>query len=103
MQAVTIQADKGLDDVMTEWLVNLVRAMPVGPEGLKFNGNLHNGTIVNHRAAGVWTVSWCHRRRCQLAGQTSGRAAWPACAGVRAGQVAAGGVRVYRGAADRAW
>ena len=57
MQAVTIQADKGLDDVMTEWLVNLVRAMPVGPEGLKFNGNLHNGTIVNHRAAGVWTVS----------------------------------------------
>jgi hypothetical protein len=58
MRAVTIQADKGLDDVMTEWLVNLVRAMPVGPEGLKFNGNLHNGTIVNHRAEGVWTVSF---------------------------------------------
>jgi hypothetical protein len=38
----------------------------------------------------------CHRRRWRLAGQASGRAAWPARVGVRAGQVAADGVCVYR-------
>ena len=76
MQAVTIQADKGLDDVMTEWLVYLVRAMPVGPEGLKFNGNLHIGTIVNHRAAGVWTERFPAQPRRLQCRSTPTRTGW---------------------------
>ena len=43
---------------MEEWLAHLVRAIPVGPHGIKFDGDLSSGTIVNHRAEGRWTVSF---------------------------------------------
>ncbi len=31
---------------------------PGGPHGIKFDGDLSNGTIVNQRAEGQWTVSF---------------------------------------------
>jgi hypothetical protein len=43
---------------MTDWLAHLVLAIPVGGQGLKFDGDLHTGTIVNHRHEGRWTVSF---------------------------------------------
>ncbi len=47
MRTITIQADgPHLDDIMEEWLAHLVRAIPVGPHGIKFDGGLHDGTIV---------------------------------------------------------
>src|SRR5229473_2344575 len=58
MRTISIQADKANDQIMTEWLAHLVLAIPVGGEGLKFDGDLHNGTIVNHRREGVWSVSF---------------------------------------------
>jgi hypothetical protein len=58
MRTISIQADgKHLDRIMEEWLAHLVLAIPVGPHGIKFDGDLSNGTIVNHRAEGRWTVS----------------------------------------------
>jgi hypothetical protein len=59
MRSISIQADgKHLDRVMEEWLAHLVLAIPVGQHGIKFDGNLSNGTTVNHRAEGQWTVSF---------------------------------------------
>jgi hypothetical protein len=59
MQTISIQADgERLDRIMEEWLAHLVLAIPVGPDGIKFDGDLSNGTIVNHRAEGRWTVSF---------------------------------------------
>jgi hypothetical protein len=31
------------------WLAHLVLAIPVGPDGIKFDGDLYNGTIVIQR------------------------------------------------------
>jgi len=54
MRTITIQADEPhLDAIMEEWLAHLVRAIPVGSHGIKFDGGLHDGTIVNHRSEGV--------------------------------------------------
>lgn len=59
MRTVSIQADgEHLDRIMEEWLAHLVLAIPVGPHGIKFDGDLSNGMIVNHRAEGRWTVSF---------------------------------------------
>ena len=59
MRTISIQADgEHLDRIMEEWLAHLVLAIPVGPHGLKFDGDLSDGTIVNHRAEGTWTVSF---------------------------------------------
>jgi hypothetical protein len=59
MRTISIQADgEHLDRIMEEWLAHLVLAIPVGPHGIKFDGDLSNGTIVNHRAEGKWTVSF---------------------------------------------
>lgn len=59
MRTISIQADgKHLDQIMEEWLARLVQAIPVGPHGIKFDGGLSSGTIVNHRADGRWTVSF---------------------------------------------
>ena len=59
MRTISIQADgEHLDRLMEEWLAHLVLAIPVGPHGIKFDGDLSNGTIVNHRAEGQWTVSF---------------------------------------------
>ena len=58
MRTISIQADKANDQIMTDWLAHLVVAIPVGGEGLKFDGDLHDGTIVNHRQEGVWSVSF---------------------------------------------
>lgn len=58
VRKITIQADKPIDHIMETWLAQLVRAIPVGPDGIKFDGDLHDGTIVNHRAESVWTVSF---------------------------------------------
>lgn len=59
MRTISIQADgEHLDRIMEEWLAHLVLALPVGPHGIKFDGDLSNGTIVNHRAEGRWTVSF---------------------------------------------
>jgi hypothetical protein len=58
MRTISIQADgEHLDRMMEEWLAHLVLAVPVGPHGIKFDGDLSDGTIVNHRAQGRWTVS----------------------------------------------
>ena len=32
--------------------------MPVSDKGFKFDGDLHDGTIVNHRVSGEWVVSF---------------------------------------------
>jgi hypothetical protein len=59
MRTISIQADGDhLDQIMKEWLAHLVMAIPVGPHGIKFDGDLSSGTIVNHRAQGRWTVSF---------------------------------------------
>ena len=58
MRTITIQADKPLDAVMEQWLAHLVLAIPVGPDGIKFDGDLSNGTIVNQGSEGRWTVSF---------------------------------------------
>jgi hypothetical protein len=55
---ITIQADKQIDHIMEPWLAHLVLAIPVGSHGIKFDGDLSNGTIVNRRAEGVWKVSF---------------------------------------------
>lgn len=43
---------------METWLAQLVLAIPVGQHGIKFDGDLHDGTIVNRRAESMWTVSF---------------------------------------------
>ena len=59
MRTISIQADgEHLDRIMEEWLAHLVLAIPVGLHDIKFDGDLSNGTIVNHRAEGRWTVSF---------------------------------------------
>jgi hypothetical protein len=59
MRTIRMQADgKHLDRFMEEWLAHLVLAIPVGPDGIKFDGNLRDGTIVNQGAEGRWTVSF---------------------------------------------
>ncbi len=58
MRTISIQADKHLDAIMEQWLAQLVLAIPVGPHGIKFDGDLSNGTIVNQGAEGRWTVSF---------------------------------------------
>jgi hypothetical protein len=58
LRTITIQADKPLDAIMEQWLVHLVLAIPVGPDSIKFDGDLYNGTIVNQRTEGQWTVSF---------------------------------------------
>ncbi|HEY2270284.1 MAG TPA: hypothetical protein VGI96_47240 [Streptosporangiaceae bacterium] len=58
MRTITIQADKPLDAIMEQWLAHLVLAIPVGPDGIKFDGDLYDGTIVNQRTEGQWTASF---------------------------------------------
>ena len=59
MRTISIQADGvHLDQIMEEWLAHLVQAIPVGSHGIKFDGGLSDGAIVNHRAEGRWTVSF---------------------------------------------
>ena len=61
MRTITIQADGGPggnDDVMRGALRYIVTTMPVSEKGFKFDGGLHDGTIVNHRISGEWVVSF---------------------------------------------
>lgn len=58
LRTITIQADKPLDAIMGHWLAHLVLAIPIGPDGIKFDGDLYNGTTVNQRKEGQWTVSF---------------------------------------------
>jgi hypothetical protein len=34
---------------MEQWLTHLGLTIPIAPDGIKFDGDLHNGTIVNQR------------------------------------------------------
>lgn len=54
MRTITVQADRQLDAIMAEWLAHLVLAIPVGPHGIKFDGDLSNGTIVNRSGESRW-------------------------------------------------
>jgi hypothetical protein len=61
MRTISIQADGGPggnDQVMEDALLHIVTHIPVGGKGFKFDGDLHDGTIVNHRALGQWVVSF---------------------------------------------
>jgi hypothetical protein len=58
MRKIEIQPDAALADVMEEWVAHLLVAIPVGEPGLKFDGGLSNGTVVNHRKPQTWTVSF---------------------------------------------
>jgi hypothetical protein len=61
MRAITIQADGGPggnDQVMEDAILHIVTHIPVGGKGFKFDGDLHDGTIVNHRREGAWVVSF---------------------------------------------
>lgn len=58
MRTISIQADAELNQVMEDWLAHLVLAIPVGPHGINFDGDLTNGTVVNQGAEGRWTVSF---------------------------------------------
>jgi hypothetical protein len=61
MRTIAIQADGGPDGndaVMEAALLFIVTHIPVGLKGFKFDGDLHNGTIVNHRHQGEWVVSF---------------------------------------------
>jgi hypothetical protein len=61
MRTISIQADGGPggnDPVMRGALRYIVTRMPVGQRGFKFDGDLHDGTIVNHRRHGEWVVSF---------------------------------------------
>jgi hypothetical protein len=44
--------------VMRGALRYIVTTMPVSDKGFKFDGDLHDGTIVNHRVSGEWVVSF---------------------------------------------
>ena len=58
MRTISIQADKALDRIMEEWLAHLIRAIPVGPDGIDFDGGKRGGIVVNQRDRGRWTVSF---------------------------------------------
>ena len=58
MRKIAIQPDAALGGVMEEWIAHLLVAIPVGEPGLKFDGDLSNGTVVNHRKPQTWTVSF---------------------------------------------
>src|SRR6476469_1097954 len=61
MRTISIQADGGPggnNDVMRGALRYIVTTMPVSDKGFKFDGDLHDGTIVNHRVSGEWVVSF---------------------------------------------
>lgn len=61
MRTISIQADGGPggnDDVMRGALRYIVTTMPVSDKGFKFDGDLHDGTIVNRRVHGEWVVSF---------------------------------------------
>jgi hypothetical protein len=61
MRTITIQADGGPggnDEVMKAALLFIVTSIPVGGKGFKFDGDLDDGTIVNHRHQGDWVVSF---------------------------------------------
>lgn len=61
MRTISIQADGGPggnDQVMEDAVLHIVTHIPVGGKGFKFDGDLHDGTIVNHRALGQWVVSF---------------------------------------------
>jgi hypothetical protein len=60
MRTISIRADGGPggNDVMRGALRYIVTTMPVSDKGFKFDGDLHDGTIVNHRASGEWVVSF---------------------------------------------
>ena len=61
MRTIAIQADGGPDGndaVMEAALLFIVIHTPVGLKGFKFDGGLHDGTVVNHRHQGEWVVSF---------------------------------------------
>jgi hypothetical protein len=58
MRTISIQADKALDRIMEEWLAHLIRAIPVGLDGINFDGGKRGGVVVNQRDRGRWTVSF---------------------------------------------
>jgi hypothetical protein len=43
VRKITIQADQPIEYIMETWLALLVRAIPVGPDGSNFDGDLHDG------------------------------------------------------------
>jgi hypothetical protein len=44
----------------------MLAAMPVGPHGVTFGKDKGHGTVVNHRAEGVWAVSFRFNRQTDL-------------------------------------
>lgn len=60
MRTIRIQADGALPDrFMEEWLAHLVLAIPVGPDGVNFDGGLCvTARPSRQRAEGRWTVSF---------------------------------------------
>jgi hypothetical protein len=55
---ISFQVDRQIDWITEGCVTSIIQAIPVGLDGIKFNGGLSNGIIVNHRAEGVWTVSF---------------------------------------------
>ena len=53
MRKIEIQPDAALVGVMEEWVAHLLVAIPVGEPGLKFDGDLSNGTVVTSQAANL--------------------------------------------------
>ena len=60
MRTITIQADKALNEIMEQWLVHLLIAIPTGPDGggIHFDGDTRTGTVVAQRQEGRWSVSF---------------------------------------------
>ena len=55
---ISFRYDKPLDHLTEQAVIALIRLLPVGVEGMQFDGAHAAGTIVNHRRHGVWTVSF---------------------------------------------
>jgi hypothetical protein len=60
MRTITIQADKALNEIMEQWLVHLLIAIPTGPDGggIHFDGDTRTGTVIAQRQEGRWSVSF---------------------------------------------
>lgn len=63
---------------MEQWLAHLVLAIPVGPDGIKFDGDRHNGTTVNQHGRPVDGEFPAQPRR-----QPAPRLHQPVCRGTR--------------------
>ena len=55
---ISFRYDRPLDHLTEQAVAALIQMLPVGEEGMQFDGAHATGTIVNHRYPQVWSVSF---------------------------------------------